>query len=58
MKMTEKVYRIYAKNKCIFSSVTEKEFKSTWETLQRLVGIMKTEYNVNDLTYDESEVTS
>ena len=56
--MTEKVYRIYAKNKCIFSSVTEKEFKSTWETLQRLVGIMKTEYNVNDLTYDESEVTS
>jgi hypothetical protein len=56
--MTEKVYHIYAKDKCIFSSVEEKEFKTTWDTLRRLVGIMKTEYNVNDLTYGESEILS
>ena len=34
-------------------SVQEEEFQLTWDTLNKLVGIMKTEYSVNDLSYEE-----
>ena len=34
-------------------SVKEEEFQLTWDTLNKLVGIMKTEYSVNDLSYEE-----
>jgi len=49
----EKIYHIYAKNKCIYHSLREEEFKYTWNTLKNMVGIMKTEYNENDLSYEE-----
>ena len=49
----EKVYHIYAKDKCIMHSIKEEEFSIAWETLTRMVGIMKTEYSVNDLSYEE-----
>ena len=53
MTAHEKIYHIYAKDKCIFHSVREDEFRTTWETLNNMVGIMKTEYSVDDLTYEE-----
>lgn len=34
-------------------SVKEDEFEITWKTLKNMVGIMKTDYNVDDLTYEE-----
>jgi hypothetical protein len=49
----EKVYHIYAKNKCLFHSIKEEEFQTTWNTLNNMVGIMKTDYNVEDLSYEE-----
>jgi hypothetical protein len=49
----QKIYHIYAKDKCIMHSVKEEEFDIAWETLTRMVGIMKTEYSVNDLSYEE-----
>lgn len=48
-----KVYHIYAKNRCLMHSVKEDEFEITWRTLKNMVGIMKTDYNVEDLTYEE-----
>ena len=51
--MTSKVYHIYAKGKCIAHSIPENEFKGAWETAQHLVGLMKTEYEVEDLDYEE-----
>jgi hypothetical protein len=53
MTATEKVYHIYAKDKCLFHSVKEDEFDTTWNTLKNMVGIMKTDYNIEDLTYIE-----
>jgi hypothetical protein len=53
---TEKLYHIYAKNRCIFHSVKEEEFSATWSTLKNMVGLMKTDYNVEDLTYEEVHV--
>ena len=49
----QKIYHIYAKDKCLFHSIDEEEFQVTWNTLNRLVGLMKTDYSVNDLSYEE-----
>ena len=51
--MTSKVYHIYAKGKCIAHSIPEGEFTEAWETAQRLVGLMKTDYELEDLDYEE-----
>lgn len=48
-----KRYRIYAKDKCLFDSVAEEDFSSTWNTLTHMVGLIQTEYNVEDLSYEE-----
>ena len=48
-----KKYNIYAKDRCIFQSVTEEEFKTTWDTLNIMVGIMKTDYCSENLHYQE-----
>jgi len=53
MTAQEKMYHIYAKDKCLFHSIKEDEFKTTWETLNNMVGIMKTEYTADDLSYEE-----
>jgi hypothetical protein len=56
-----KIYHIYAKNSCIFHTLNEEEFKITWKTLNHLVGLMHTDYNIEDLSYEElnnnSEIT-
>ena len=49
----EKVYHIYAKDKCLFHSIKEEEFQTTWNTLNNMVGLMKTDYNIEDLSYEE-----
>jgi len=52
-KVNQKVYHIYAKNRCIMPSVNEEEFRTVWETLQALVRVMRTDYNIEDLSYEE-----
>jgi uncharacterized protein YpmS len=49
----EKIYHIYAKDRCLFHSIKEEEFKTTWNTLNNLVGLMKTDYKTSDLSYEE-----
>jgi hypothetical protein len=49
----EKIYHIYAKNKCLFHSIKEDEFQTTWNTINNMVGIMKTDYVIEDLSYEE-----
>jgi hypothetical protein len=49
----EKVYHIYAKEKCIMHSIKEEDFPHTWDTLNNLVGLMHTDYDAKDLTYEE-----
>ncbi len=49
----EKIYHIYAKDRCLFHSIKEEEFKVTWRALNQLVGLMKTDYSVEDLSYEE-----
>ena len=49
----EKVYHIYAKDKCLFHSIKVEEFHTTWNTLNNMVGLMRTDYSVEDLSYEE-----
>jgi hypothetical protein len=51
--MLEKIYHIYAKQNCLFHSLKEEEFYTTWNTLKTMVGIMKTDYTMEDLSYEE-----
>jgi len=51
--MMEKVYHIYAKQECLFNNLTETQFNTTWETLKGMVGLMKTDYELEDLSYEE-----
>ena len=53
----EKVYHIYAKDRCLFHSIKEEEFEITWNTLKNMVGIMHTDYEVSDLSYEELMVS-
>lgn len=52
----EKIYHIYAKDKCLFHSLKEEEFGVTWSTLKRLVGVMRSDYNEDDLSFVELQV--
>ena len=52
----EKVYHIYAKNRCLLHSIKEEEFQTTWKTLKNMVGLMKTDYTCDDLSYEELTV--
>jgi hypothetical protein len=49
-----KKYNIYAKDLCLFDSIDEKDFDATWKTLRIMIGIMKTDYSIEDLYYQES----
>lgn len=51
-----KVYHIYLKNECILPNIKEEEFGATWTTLNNMVGLMRTDYNIEDLSYEELTV--
>jgi hypothetical protein len=53
MSPKEKVYHIYAKDRCLFHSLREDDFNVKWDTLNHLVGLMKTEYEKEDLSFIE-----
>ena len=53
MPRIEKVYHIYAGNKCIMHNLKEEDFKTNWQTINTIVGFMKTDYELDDLSYEE-----
>ena len=56
MPAQEKIYHIYAKDRCLFHSLKEEEFNVTWNTLKNMVDVLKTDYDIEDLTYIELNV--
>ena len=58
MTHTEKIYHIYAREKCLFHSLKEDEFEVTWKTLKNMVDLVQTEYKVEDLRYEELTVST
>ena len=54
---TEKVFHIYAKNRCLYHNLDLEDFKEKWEMLNVMVGLLKTDYQVEDLDYTAVEET-
>jgi len=52
-----KVYHVYAKNECLYHNLSQRQFNKVWNTLRGMVGLMKTDYTFEDLTYEEIEIT-
>lgn len=48
----DKFYHIYLRDECVVSCITEEGFSETWTTLKAMVGLMKTEYEEDDLSYE------
>ncbi len=46
------IYHIYAKGQCLYNCLNENEFKERWAELQGMVGLMKTDYTLDDLSYE------
>lgn len=48
--MSEKIYHIYARGQCIYHSLKEEEFKTTWVALNRLADLLSSS---SELSYEE-----
>ena len=48
----DKFYHIYLRDQCVVSCITEEGFSETWTTLKAMVGLMKTDYEEDDLSYE------
>jgi|TARA_B100002019_G_scaffold271588_1_gene266124 hypothetical protein len=57
MPPREKIFHIYLKDECIFANIKEEDFNITWNTLNGIVGLMKTDYELGDLSYEELTVS-
>ncbi len=47
----QEIYHIYAKDRCLYNCLSESEFKEKWAELKALVGLMKTDYTEDDLSF-------
>jgi len=47
-----KVYRIFLKGECISEEYNEFIFNENWKILNNLVGLVKTDYVSEDLSYE------
>ena len=47
------IYHIYAKGQCLFNCLNESEFKVRWAELQAMVGLMHTDYKLDDLSFEK-----
>ena len=54
---SQKVFHIYAKDRCLYHNLDVEDFKEKWEMLNIMVGLLKTDYQVEDLDYTEVEET-
>jgi hypothetical protein len=53
MENYEKLYHIYAKDRCIYHSLSESKFSETWEMLHRMIDLLGVNISENDLQYEE-----
>ena len=50
----ETIYHIYAKDRCLYPALNEEEFEVRWAELKAMVGLMKTDYREEDLSFEKS----
>ena len=55
--MTEKIYHIYAKDQCIYHSLSEEKFSDTWDMLHKMIEFLGRNISREDLSYEELYVS-
>jgi hypothetical protein len=53
--MPDKIYHIYAKDQCIYHSLSEQEFKITWDMINKFLSVSGV-LSKSDVTYEELSV--
>jgi hypothetical protein len=56
MENYEKIYHIYAKDKCIYHSLSESKFSEVWDMLHKMVDLLGANISKEDLQYEELTV--
>ena len=51
--MSEKIYHIYAKDQCIYHSLSKEKFEEIWEMLHRMVDLIDVRLTKEDFSYEE-----
>jgi hypothetical protein len=50
----EKIFHIYARDKCVYHSLSQTEFNTIWKMMNNLIDVLDTkELKKEDLTYEE-----
>ncbi len=49
----ETTYHIYAKDRCLYHNLDEEDFEEKWEMLKVMVGLLKTDYSISDLSFEK-----
>ena len=49
--MNTTTYHIYAKDKVLYHNLVVEDFEEKWEMLNVMVGLLKTEYSAEDLSF-------
>jgi hypothetical protein len=52
MKEYEKIYHIYAKDRCVYHNLSEEKFSETWEMLHRMIDVLDADISKEDLQYE------
>ena len=50
---TERVYHIYAKDRCIYHNLSEKKFSEIWDMLHKMIDLLDMNLQKEDLEYEE-----
>ena len=49
--MDDTTYHIYAKDRVLYHCLRQEDFEEKWEMLNVMVGLLKTDYTIEDLSY-------
>jgi hypothetical protein len=56
MNLTEKVYHIYAKDRCLYHSLSKEKFDELWETIHIMIELLDGNVRKEELSYEEVTV--
>ena len=52
--MEDTSYHIYARDKVLYCNLPKEDFEEKWQLLNVMVGLLKTDYNSGDLSYEKA----
>ena len=51
----ENFYHIYLKDRCVYNNLTKSDFETRYNEMKAMVGLMKTDYEEEDLSFEVVE---